>query len=56
MVNTGSLLVGMFFGCLAQVATFFQLQGPLKYEWFKNHYVNASINGIKSDLVLKKKM
>jgi hypothetical protein len=38
MVNIGALLVGMFFGFLAQVATFFQLQGPMKYEWFKNHY------------------
>ena len=46
MVNTGSLLVGMFFGFLAQVATFFQLQGPLKYEWFKNHYWLTVLMGI----------
>lgn len=46
MVNIGSLLVGMFFGFLAQVATFFQLQGPLKYEWFKNHYWLTVLMGI----------
>jgi multidrug transporter EmrE-like cation transporter len=46
MVNTGALLLGMFFGCLAQVATFFQLQGPMKYEWFKNHYWLTVLMGI----------
>lgn len=46
MVNTGALLIGMFFGFLAQVATFFQLQGPMKYEWFKNHYWLTVLMGI----------
>jgi hypothetical protein len=46
MVNIGALLVGMFFGFLAQVATFFQLQGPMKYEWFKNHYWLTVLMGI----------
>jgi len=46
MVNTGALLVGMLFGFLAQVATFFQLQGPMKYEWFKNHYWLTVLMGI----------
>jgi hypothetical protein len=46
MVNVGALLVGMFFGFLAQVATFFQLQGPMKYEWFKNHYWPTVLMGI----------
>ena len=46
MINIGALLVGMFFGFLAQVATFFQLQGPLKYEWFKNHYWLTVLMGI----------
>jgi hypothetical protein len=46
MVNVGALLVGMFFGFLAQVATFFQLQGPMKYEWFKNHYWLTVLMGI----------
>ena len=46
MVNIGALLVGMLFGFLAQVATFFQLQGPMKYEWFKNHYWLTVLMGI----------
>ena len=46
MVNVGALLVGMFFGFLAQVATFFQLQGSMKYEWFKNHYWLTVLMGI----------
>ena len=46
MVNTGNLLIGMFFGFLAQVATFYQLQGPLKFEWFKNHYWLTVLMGI----------
>jgi multidrug transporter EmrE-like cation transporter len=46
MVNTGALLIGMLFGLLAQAATFFQLQGPMKYEWFKNHYWLTVLMGI----------
>jgi hypothetical protein len=46
MVNTGALLAGMFVGFLAQVATFFQLQGPMKYEWLKNHYWLTVLMGI----------
>jgi hypothetical protein len=46
MINIGSLLIGMFFGLLAQITTFYQLQGPLKYEWFKNHYWLVVLMGI----------
>jgi multidrug transporter EmrE-like cation transporter len=46
MVNGWALLVGIFFGFLAQIATFFQLQGPLKYEWIKNHYWIMVMMGI----------
>ena len=46
MVNTVALLVGMVFGFLAQTATFFQLQGSLRYEWFKNNYWLAVLMGI----------
>jgi hypothetical protein len=46
MVNIGNLLIGMFFGFLAQVATFYQLQGPLKFEWFKNNYWLTVLMGI----------
>jgi len=46
MVNVGALLIGIFFGTLAQIAIFFQLQGPMKYEWFKNHYWITVLMGI----------
>ena len=46
MVNGWSLIVGIFFGFLAQIATFFQLQGPLKFEWIKNHYWITVLAGI----------
>jgi len=29
------LLKGFIFGLIAQIGTFFQLQGQVKYEWFK---------------------
>jgi len=38
MVNVGALLLGMLFGFFAQIGTFFQLQGQIKYDWFKEHY------------------
>lgn len=46
MINLNSLLVGMLFGFLAQTLTFFQLQGPLKFEWFKNNYWITVLMGI----------
>jgi multidrug transporter EmrE-like cation transporter len=46
MVNGWALLVGVVFGFLAQVSTFFQLQGPLKYEWIKNNYWLTVMMGI----------
>jgi hypothetical protein len=46
MVNVSNLLIGIFFGFLAQIATFYQLQGPMKYEWFKNHYWLTVLMGI----------
>ncbi len=46
MVNTGALLVGIFLGLLAQIATFFQMQGFIKYDWFKNHYWLTVLMGI----------
>ena len=46
MVNGWALLVGIVFGFLAQIGTFFQLQGPLKYEWIKNHYWIMVMMGI----------
>ena len=46
MVNSGALLLGILFGFFAQIGTFFQLQGPLKYEWIKNHYWLTVMFGI----------
>ena len=46
MVNVGPLLIGMLFGFLAQISTFFQLQGQMKYDWFKNHYWLVVLMGI----------
>jgi multidrug transporter EmrE-like cation transporter len=46
MVNIGALLIGMLFGFAAQTMTFFQLQGSLKYDWFKNHYWLTVLMGI----------
>ena len=46
MVNIKVLLVGMLFGLIAQVLTFFQLQGQMKFEWFKNNYWLIVLCGI----------
>ena len=46
MVNIGALLIGMLFGFAAQTMTFFQLQGSLKFDWFKNHYWLVVLMGI----------
>jgi hypothetical protein len=45
-INYIALLIGIVFGFLAQIATFFQLQGSLRYEWFKNNYWFAVLMGI----------
>jgi hypothetical protein len=46
MVNVGALLVGIVFGFFAQILTFFQLQGQIKYDWFKEHYWITVLLGI----------
>jgi len=46
VINLKALLIGMLFGLLAQVSTFFQLQGQMKYEWFKTHYWLVVLMGI----------
>jgi hypothetical protein len=45
-INYIALLIGIGFGFLAQISTFFQLQGPLKFEWFKNNYWLTVLMGI----------
>ena len=46
MKDINSLLLGVLFGLLAQILTFFQLQGQLKLDWFKDHYWLAVLMGI----------
>ena len=46
MVNIGALILGVIFGFFAQIGTFFQLQGQLKYNWFKEHYWLTVLLGI----------
>ncbi len=46
MTNVSNLLIGMFFGVLAQIGTFYQLQGHLKFDWFKNNYWLTVLMGI----------
>lgn len=40
------LLIGILFGVIAQTLTFFQLQGSIKYDWFKNNYWLVVLMGI----------
>jgi hypothetical protein len=46
MVSISNLLIGIVFGFFAQVLTFFQLQGQLKFDWFKDHYWLTVLMGI----------
>ena len=45
------LLKGFIFGLLAQIATFVQLQGQIKYEWFKNHPIIIAFMGVPISLL-----
>lgn len=40
------LLLGIFYGILAQILTFAQLQSQFKYEWAKENMVLMSLLGI----------
>jgi hypothetical protein len=46
MVDRERLVAGIIAGVLAQVLTFFQLQGQMKYEFFKNNYYLVLLMGI----------
>jgi len=46
LMDKEKLFIGIIFGVIAQILTFFQLQGQLKYEWFKNHYWIVVLMGI----------
>lgn len=45
------LLKGFIFGLIAQILTFFQLQGQIKYEWFKNHPIIVAFMGVPISLL-----
>ena len=40
------LLYGILFGLIAQILTFLQLQGQMKYDWFKNHPILMAFVGV----------
>jgi hypothetical protein len=46
MTNIVSLVIGIILMFLAQVLTFYQLQGPLKIDWFKNNYWLVVLMGL----------
>lgn len=49
-MNVGKLIIGIVFGILAQIVTFFQLQGQMKYDWFKNNYWLVVLMGIPASM------
>ena len=51
MSNITMLIIGIVFAFVAQTLTFFQLQGPMKYDWFKNHYWLTVLMGIPISMV-----
>ena len=46
-----NLFKGFIFGLLAQIVTFLQLQGQIKYEWFKNNTLLVACMGIPISLL-----
>ena len=46
MIDKEKLIIGIVFGVMGQVLTFFQLQGQIKYEWLRNHYYLLLLLGI----------
>ena len=46
-----NLLKGFIFGLLAQIITFLQLQGQIKYEWFKNNTLLVACMGVPISLL-----
>jgi hypothetical protein len=46
-----NLFKGFIFGLLAQIITFLQLQGQIKYEWFKNNTLLVACMGVPISLL-----
>ena len=49
-MDLGKLVIGIVFGTIAQIIVFFQLQGQMKYAWFKNHYWLVVLLGIPASM------
>ncbi len=45
------IIKGFIFGLLAQILTFLQLQGQMKFEWFKNNTLIVACMGIPISLL-----
>ena len=45
------ILYGILFGLAAQILTFLQLQGQMKYDWFKNHPILMAFVGVPISLL-----
>ena len=46
MNDIGKLFTGILVGAIAQILTFIQLQGQMKWEWMRNHYWVMVLLGI----------
>ncbi len=49
-MNISKLIIGIIFGIIAQIIVFFQLQGQMKYDWFKNNYWVVVLMGIPASM------
>jgi hypothetical protein len=49
-MQVNKLIIGIVFGIIAQIIVFFQLQGQLKYEWFRSNYWLTILMGIPSSI------
>jgi hypothetical protein len=46
MNDIGKLFIGILVGAIAQILTFIQLQGQMKWEWMRSHYWVMVLLGI----------
>ena len=46
-----NFIIGLLLGIIAQILTFFQLQGQFKYEWVKEHPLIAALFGVPISLL-----
>ena len=53
-MNLAPFLIAMVLMFLAQILTFYQIQGPLKINWFKNNYWLVVLMGIPISMMYMK--